>query len=114
LKSLCLYNHEVVESTLENEIPPGKANLKNLESPECTLYGSEYGGLVLEYLQTIVNNRRDQKYLLTQFEDGELKSYGLSDELIDIYQKSFMELDLDVRGYLEVDESDNGIERGST
>ena len=103
LKSLCLYNHEIVERSLEYEIPVEKSHLKNLESPECTLYGSEYGGLVLEYLQNIVNNRRDQKYLLTQFEEGELKRFGLSDELIDIYQKSFMELDLDVRGYLEVD-----------
>jgi hypothetical protein len=35
------------------------------------LWGSEYGGLVQEFLQSIVRHRWDQKYLLEQFDDDE-------------------------------------------
>jgi hypothetical protein len=126
------------------------------------LWGSEYGGLVQEFLQSIVRHRWDQKYLLEQFDDDEfddlqvrralLRPYSrplgllactrpldgssqtlsfpssgptngtyialssdnlgvrqrtppwqVSPELLDAYQKSFMELDLACRGFLEID-----------
>lgn len=51
LKSLALYDRGRVDEALDEHIPVERAHLKNMDSPECTLYGSEYGGLVQEYLQ---------------------------------------------------------------
>ena len=78
-KTLALHDHDRIEEILDELIPVEKSHLKRLDSPECTLYGSEYGGLVQEYLQRVVHHRWDQKYLLDQFDDEELDDIGISD-----------------------------------
>ena len=78
-KTLALHDHDRVEEILEELIPVEKAHLRRLDSPDCTLYGSEFGGLVQEYLQRVVHHRWDQKYLLDQFDDEELDDIGISD-----------------------------------
>jgi len=103
LKSLALYQWEVVEEALDNNIPPERSDLKQLESPNCTLFGSEYGQFIEEYLQSIIGNRREQKYLLTQFMGEGVDAPEISAELLASYQKAFMELDQQCRGFLEVD-----------
>ena len=63
---LALYDWDRVTEAIEEYIPVEKKALRQIESPECTLFGSEYGNLILEYMQNIVENRRKQRYLLVQ------------------------------------------------
>jgi hypothetical protein len=158
LKTLALYQWEVVEEALDSNVPPERSHLKKLESPDCTLFGSEYGEFIEEYLQAIIGNtyiylyvyvylyvyiytyihlyiyvyvyiymyvshtyiciyiyiyihkcfvyitgnRREQKYLLTQFVGGGIEELTISEELLTSYQKAFMGLDQQCRGFLEV------------
>ena len=56
-KALSLYNSERVKAA----IPEGKEELFDKEDIPMK-YGGEYGGLIEEYLQLIVENRRDDHY----------------------------------------------------
>eukprot|EP00604_Paraphysomonas_vestita_P000538 CAMPEP_0174824970 /NCGR_PEP_ID=MMETSP1107-20130205/40342_1 /TAXON_ID=36770 /ORGANISM="Paraphysomonas vestita, Strain GFlagA" /LENGTH=216 /DNA_ID=CAMNT_0016055265 /DNA_START=991 /DNA_END=1638 /DNA_ORIENTATION=+ len=66
--------------------------------------GEEYGGMIEEYLQLIVENRRDQHYLLDQLTPEDWKAYGMSKKDIQPYQDTFMELDPTCKGTLDIDE----------
>ena len=107
LKVISLYDRDRVDACLDATIPVEKAHLKRMDSPDCTLFGSEYGVMVQEYCQEIVHNRWAQRYLLVQFEERNLddlaKQLGISKDMLDAYQKSFMELDVSCRGFLEMD-----------
>ena len=107
LKVISLYDRDRVDACLDDALPVEKAHLKNMDSPDCTLFGSEYGVLVTEYCQEIVHNRWAQRYLLTQFEGSNVdvlaKTLGISTDMLEAYQKSFMELDVSCRGFLEMD-----------
>ena len=88
-KTLALHDHDRVEEILEEHIPVEKSHLKRLDSPECTLYGSEFGGLIQEFLQRVVHHRWDQKYLMDQFDDEELQDIGISDGNPNIILQNF-------------------------
>ena len=91
LKTLALYQWDVVEHSVIKNIPPERADLRKLDSPDCTYFGSEYGMFVQEYLQKIIKNRREQRYLLMQFRDEEgnifINKLGISPLLLQAYQK---------------------------
>lgn len=68
------------------------------------VYGGEYGGLIEEYLQGIVENRRDMHYLLEDFTETDRDNLGLSQEMLTSYENTFMELDMNCSGALGEDE----------
>lgn len=104
LKVFALYDADIVPKS----IPFGKEHYMNdmREDDLPTLYGGEYGGLIETYLQRIVENRRDQHYLLEQLqpEDYEHNLAGATDDEIESYENTFMELDLNCLGELGLDE----------
>lgn len=67
-------------------------------------FGDEYGGLIQQYLQRILENRRDQEYLLEQLEPDDYQDLGMSKKQVRAYQESFMELDRTCKGTLDIDE----------
>jgi hypothetical protein len=101
LKGLALYNHE----TITKCIPTDREHLMKVD-PEAdpVVYGSEYGGMVLQYLQRMIENRRDMKYLLEGFDKGVLEEQKISDEELESFQATFMVLDYDCNGTLALDE----------
>lgn len=100
LKALLLYN----SFEIERVTPPDKSYLLKRDIYNPQLFGAEYGGLIQEYLQTIVENRRDQDYLIHMFTHDEVVLYQLTREQLEKYQLTFMELDAECRGSLDVDE----------
>ena len=87
LKTLALYNWTVVENAVKDGVPHDIFNSDLLQSPDCTLFGSEHGQFIEEYLQKIVLNRRSQTYLLQQLIDEDVLSLGLPANLMESYQK---------------------------
>jgi len=67
-------------------------------------YGGEYGGLIEEYLQDIVDNRRNDHYLLKTLTEDEIKTLEITDQELHAYENTFMELDMDCSGALGLDE----------
>ena len=67
-------------------------------------YGGEYGGLIEEYLQDIVDNRRNDHYLLKTLTEDEIKTLEITDQELHAYENTFMELDMDCSGSLGLDE----------
>lgn len=100
LKAFFLYNRVTVAAA----IPVDVAHLMNKDTKIPDMYGFEYGGMIQEYLQIILENRRDQRYLLDQLTQDELLNLNLSDEEIESYENTFMELDFDAAGELGEDE----------
>jgi hypothetical protein len=100
LKALLLYN----STEIERVTPPDKSYLLKRDIYNPQLYGAEYGGLVQEYLQAIVENRRDQDYLVNLFTAEEAKTHALTKVDLENYQLVFIELDVECRGALDVDE----------
>lgn len=49
-----------------------------------------------------MENRRDQHYLLAQFQPDEIAALDISDAQLDSYQNTFMELDLNCGGVLHM------------
>jgi len=101
LKALCLYDRPRVLAV----IPPDRAHLFHTDpNADPVMYGSEYGHMIQEYLQHILKNRRSQRYLLEQFHSGELEELSVTAEELESYQTTFMLLDVNAIGYLEMDE----------
>lgn len=100
LKALLLYN----SFEIERVTPPDLAYLLKRDIYNPQLFGAEYGGLIQEYLQTIVDNRRDQDYLVNMFTDEEIAHHSLTKKDLEAYQLTFMELDAECRGSLDLDE----------
>ena len=103
LKVCSLYDRDRVDACLEEHVLVERAHLRKMDSPDCTLFGSEYGNLACEYCQEIVHHRWDQRYLLEQFSIEELNNLKVTDEMLEAYQKTFMLLDVSCRGFLELD-----------
>jgi hypothetical protein len=100
LKTFLLYNeHEV-----GRHVPEEKQYMLKRDVYNPQLYGYEYGGLIQDYLQVIVENRREQDYLIRQFTQEEIESLKLSLEDLRFYQNLFMEIDAECHGYLGEDE----------
>jgi len=95
-----MYNDKEVERV----VPKEKDYLLKRDIYNPQLFGAEYGGMIQEYLQAIVENRRDQDYLIKQFSQEEIDSYKLTREELEQYQNTFMEIDLECGGSLDVDE----------
>ena len=100
LKALLLYNHVEVEKV----VPEDKQYILKRDVYNPQLYGAEYGGLIQEFLQMIVENRRDQDYLKSMFTKREIKEMELTDDELDDYQLTFMELDAECKKFLGLDE----------
>ena len=100
LKSLSLYGVDIVEAAM----PSDRLHLLQRDVDIPTVYGSEYGGLIEEYLQRIIENRRDMHYLLECMTSEELEALPISNDLLQSYQNTFMELDLNCLGILGIDE----------
>ena len=105
LKVLGLYNNEVVQAQIEKEAKMKKHLMDEGKEEDMPMrYGEEYGGLIENYLQRIVENRRDQHYLLEQLEPDDYDDLGATDEEIESYENTFMELDFNCAGELGLDE----------
>lgn len=101
LKALALY----VPTLWNQVVPEHLLYLLSTGDSDPRRYGAEYGGLIEEYLQRVVENRRDQHYLLDLFSSPEeIDALGLTMEQINSYQNTFMELDLNCSGKLGIDE----------
>ena len=101
LKSLQLYNAEAISSL----IPSDREYLMKPD-PNCdpVVYGSEYGGLIQEYLRAIIENRREMRYLLEDFSEETQIEQNISEEELESFQNTFMLLDFDCNGTLALDE----------
>lgn len=100
LKALLLYNSFEVERVT----PADQSYLLKRDIYNPQLFGAEYGGLIQEFLQTIVENRRDQDYLINMFSEEEVDELKLTKAELEKFQLTFMELDAECRGALEADE----------
>jgi hypothetical protein len=101
LKALFLYDRERVMSA----IPFDREHLMKADpDSDPVVYGSEYGGQILECLQLILDNRREMKYLLENFNTDVQKQENITDEELEKFQLTFMELDYDCNGNLALDE----------
>jgi hypothetical protein len=95
-----LYNQHAIEKV----VPKEKDYILKRDVYNPQLYGEEYGGMIQEYLQVIVDNRREYDYLIRQFTDEEIKQMGLKHEDLVMLQNLFMELDAECTGVLGLDE----------
>ena len=100
LKALTVYGRE----RIMKEVPTTRHHLFEIEDGIPVLAGEEYGGMIQEYLQFIVENRRDQEYLLDQLDEDDWETYGMSREEMRPYQETFQELDPMCKGFLDIDE----------
>eukprot|EP01042_Synura_sphagnicola_P031458 gene31458-40504_t len=60
-------------------------------------------GMIQEFLQQIVENRRESDYLVENISKAELDNLGFSEQELQAYKESFMELDPACRGLLDAD-----------
>ena len=74
--------------TVLEAVPPEKQYVlkKDLYNPQ--LYGGEYGGLVQDYLQTIVANRHEQNYLRSILTEQDVKDLKLTEEELQSYENT--------------------------
>jgi hypothetical protein len=99
LKALALYDAPKIKGL----IPETLTHLMETDDiPQR--YGGEYGGLIEEYLQDIVDNRRSEHYLLKTLSEEEVQSLQVTDAELTSYENTFMELDMDCSGALGLDE----------
>jgi hypothetical protein len=99
LKAIALYDAPGVKAAVPETLT------KLMESDDIPQrYGGEYGGLIEEYLQDIVDNRRNEHYLLKSLTDEEIAETGVTPEELASYENTFMELDMDCSGALGLDE----------
>lgn len=99
LKTLLLYNRDYVFEILPKDYH--KLLLKDPDYPE--LFGAEYGGLAMDYLQSIVQHRHDQDYLIKTLHPETIEHYSLTKDQLQQFQDTFMELDPACVGYLDED-----------
>ena len=84
LKALNLFNSEVVEDA----VPEDKRYVlrRNIYNPQ--LYGGEYGGLVQDFLQTIVGNRHEHSYLRNILTEQDMEDLQLTEEEVQRYENT--------------------------
>lgn len=104
LKALMLYDKKAVDAV----IPETRAHLLLVESSGPEKYGHEYGSrdhgnLIQEYLQMIVENRREMKYLMDSVNEEEVARLAITQQEILAYEETFMELDPACTGVLDQD-----------
>lgn len=100
LKALSLFNQIEVMRVVPEDLH--YVLHRDMYNPQK--FGTEYGGLILEYLQTIVDNRRAHDYLINLFSDEELEDLAVPMEDLKVFQNLFMEADAECTGALGVDE----------
>lgn len=100
LRAMLLYDGKRVQAA----VPEEKQYLLQRDEFNPQLYGAEYGGLIEEYLQEIVENRKDQAYLLRTFSEEEKEELQVTDEELQAFENTFMELDAECKGVLGLDE----------
>ena len=100
--------------TVTLAIPPERKHLMELGDDLPMFYGGEYGGLVLEYLQVIVENRRNEKYLLEMVPTTLIEKLKITEEELDAYQSTFMEIDMNCQGKLGIDEVSLSVDAKKT
>ncbi len=83
LKALCLYDQEKINDCIPED---RQFLMKSDADSDPVVYGSEYGGLVQVYLQKIIENRRDMKYLLEGFDEKTIDEQNITDEELESYQ----------------------------
>lgn len=98
MKTFYLYDQAIVNAA----IPPERAYLMESGDDMPKLYGSEYGEMIEEYLQHIVENRRDMHYLLEKVLPEDLERLQVTQAELESYQNTFMELDLTCQGTLGI------------
>ncbi len=101
LKALILYDRAKVLAA----IPVDREFLMKID-PESdpVVYGSEYGGLIQQYLARIIENRREMKYLLENFSSDLMAEQNITEEELESFQSTFMILDFNCNGVLGLDE----------
>ena len=99
LKAMSLYDAPRVKAAVPEDLT---ILMESDDIPQR--YGGEYGGLIEEYLQDIVDNRRNEHYLLKSISEDELESLQVTPEEMSSYENTFMELDMDCSGSLGLDE----------
>lgn len=99
IKALAIYNFNRANAL----VPTKHRYLFNFEDDMPDLVGSEYGGLIQEYLLQMVDNRREQDYLLEHIDKDDLKRLGVTRKSIQPYVDIFMELDTKCRALLDID-----------
>jgi hypothetical protein len=101
LKALKLYAAEKITAC----IPADKEFLMRADpDKDPVVYGSEYGGNIQGYLGYIIENRREMKYLLEDFDKATIEKENITDEELESFQATFMLLDYDCNGTLALDE----------
>ena len=55
-------------------------------------------------MQLVVENRRDEHYLIKSLSEEEINEIGVTQEELASYENTFMELDMDCSGTLGIDE----------
>jgi len=101
LKALMLYDKVKIDAI----IPVDREFLMKIDpDSDPVVYGSEYGGLIQQYLATIIENRREMKYLLEDFSHDIIAEQKITEEELESFQSTFMILDYDCNGELELDE----------
>ena len=80
LKALILFNSDAVDEA----VPEEKKYLMQRDIYNPQLFGGEYCGLIQEYLQTIVENRREYNYLFDCFTKEELMELQLTPEELEV------------------------------
>eukprot|EP01038_Epipyxis_sp_PR26KG_P005304 gene5304-7367_t len=100
LKAILLYDQDAVT----NAVPQDKRYLLQKDPYNPQLYGSEYGDMIMDYLQGIVEQRRVVDYLINSLTSQEIDEIQVTREELESYQNLFMELDVDCKGSLDLDE----------
>jgi len=101
LKALILYD----KATIDAAIPTDREFLFKIDpDSDPVVYGSEYGGLIQQYLGNIIENRREMKYLLEDFSQNIIEEQNITEEELESFQSTFMILDYDCNGELALDE----------
>ena len=100
LKALSLFNQVEVKRVVPEELQ----YVLDRDAYNPQLFGSEYGGLIQEYLQLIVENRRAHDYLINSLPEDLVIQLQIPTDDLRMYQNLFMELDAECSGELGVDE----------
>jgi hypothetical protein len=100
LKALSLFNQLEVQRV----VPPDMDYVMQKDAYNPQLFGAEYGGMIQEYLQEIVEFRRVDDYLIRRLPASLIEEMQIPAEDLRLYQNLFMELDAECSGHLGVDE----------
>jgi hypothetical protein len=99
IKGLCLYDFVRARAL----VPSKHHYLFGFDDDMPDAAGSEYGGLIQEYLQQMVENRRDHEYLIAHLGREDFARLGVTRKSIQPYMDIFMELDPKCRSQMDID-----------